>query len=87
MSENTTPAPAWAKQAGRAGKKAIPAIVVDEQAASASDTVIAVVPKDFNLRISSHEILSLKAGVHNMPREQAEHWYSVANGVKIHNAE
>jgi hypothetical protein len=50
------------------------------------DTVTVTVPKAFKLRLDGHKELSFKAGVQEMEREHAEHWYSKANGVNIYKA-
>jgi hypothetical protein len=49
------------------------------------DAVTVTVPKAFNLRIAQDTVLSFKAGVQQMKREYADHWYSKAWGVQIYN--
>jgi len=45
-------------------------------------TVTVTVPKGFKLRTSHDEVIDYKAGIQEMPPEHADHWYSIANGVK-----
>ena len=47
-------------------------------------TVTVTVPKAFNLRLDTGEIVQIKEGIQEMDRVLAEHWYSVANGVQIY---
>ena len=47
-------------------------------------TVTVTVPKAFKLRMTHHAEVEFRAGVCEMTREQAEHWYSKANGVVIY---
>ncbi len=46
--------------------------------------VTVTVPRAFKLRTGVHVEREFKAGVQEMERELAEHWYSVANGVTIY---
>jgi len=48
------------------------------------DIVTAVVPKNFNLTDNQHRLFEYEAGVIDMPRSHAEHWFAVAQGVSIH---
>jgi hypothetical protein len=49
------------------------------------DTVTATVPKAFKLRIDNFREITFKAGVQEMERAHAAHWYSHANGVRIYD--
>jgi len=49
------------------------------------DMVTVTVPKGYKLRIDSHRELTVNAGVQQMERSLAEHWYSKANKVEIYN--
>jgi hypothetical protein len=49
-----------------------------------ANLVVVNVPKKFSLRLDNDVILHFVAGVQDMDRAHAEHWYSKANGVKIH---
>jgi len=49
------------------------------------DEVTVTVPKAFKLRISAELLVEYRAGVQQMPRVHAEHWYSKANGVSIYD--
>lgn len=48
------------------------------------DTVTATVPKAFILRLDHFREIAFKAGVQEMERAHAEHWYSLANGVQVY---
>ena len=51
------------------------------------DMVVAVIPQEFKLMDVGHQPTEYKAGTRNIPRAHAEHWYAIANGVKIHAAD
>ena len=57
---------------------------VKEAAAEVKDMVTVVVPKDFKLMVDHNTTHLFKAGVQEMERWIAEHWYAVANGVKVY---
>lgn len=48
-----------------------------------SDTVTVHVPKAFRLTLDAGHMIDVHAGTREMPREHAEHFYAVANGVTI----
>lgn len=48
------------------------------------DMVTVTVPKAFKLRIDHFREFDFKAGVQEMERSVAEHWYSKANGITIY---
>ena len=48
------------------------------------DMVTATVPKAFILRLDHFREIQFKAGVQEMERAHADHWYSKANGVTIY---
>ena len=48
------------------------------------DMVTVTVPRPFKLRVDNFREVTVPAGVQEMERELAEHWYSVANGVRIY---
>lgn len=48
----------------------------------AEETVIVTAPKAFMLRIDNDLLVPVKAGVQRMRKSWAEHWYSIANGLK-----
>lgn len=50
------------------------------------DMVTVTVPKAFNLRLDHFREFKFKAGVQEMERVVAEHWYSKANGVTIYES-
>lgn len=63
--------------------------LTDEEAQQAEEdaklgVVVVVVPKKYNLRLDNDRVITYHAGVQDMDRAHAEHWYSKANGVKIH---
>ena len=85
--EDTTKVPPpWAAQDAPAPDPA-PTIVdkVEKIEAELVDMVTVTVPKAFKLRIDSFRELVIKAGVQEMERLHAEHWYSVANGVTVYD--
>lgn len=51
---------------------------------TAEETVTVTVPKAFRLRLDPQTELQFKAGIQEMTRANAEHWYSKANGVVIY---
>ena len=57
-----------------------------EVASELVDTVTVTVPKAFNLRLDNHRVIAFPAGVQEMERQHAEHWYSKAWGVVIYKA-
>lgn len=83
-----TPAPPWGGEAPEEGAESA-SVTVDESAESApqGDYALVTVPKAYKLRLDDHTSREFKAGVQWMPREQAIHWYSVANGVAIFEQE
>ena len=48
------------------------------------DTVTVTVPRAFQLRGNDGNITQYPAGVQEMEREHAKHWYSVACGVTVY---
>lgn len=58
---------------------------IEEVVGELVDMVTVTVPKDYILRPEHHTELKFKAGVQQMERKLAEHWYSVANGVEIYD--
>lgn len=48
------------------------------------ETVTVHIPHDFTLTLDDHKPVPYKAGTAEMPLEDAEHWWSKANGVAIH---
>jgi hypothetical protein len=50
--------------------------------AAESPLVSVIVPKAFNYTADDHSLISYEAGIYDMPRAHAEHWYSKAMGVK-----
>ena len=48
----------------------------------AEEMVIVTAPKAFMLRVNNDLLVPVKAGVQRMRKSWAEHWYSVANGLK-----
>lgn len=69
--------PAHDKAAGMVEK-------VEAVVAEAVDTVTVTVPKAFKLMLDHFHVKEFKAGVQEMERAHAEHWYSKANGVVIY---
>ena len=57
-----------------------------EVASELVDTVTVTVPKAFKLRVDNFRELEIKAGIQEMERQHADHWYSVANGVQVYKA-
>jgi len=49
-----------------------------------SRTVTVIVPRAYNLRLDTGEILAIREGIQEMEKPIAEHWYSKDNGVKIY---
>jgi hypothetical protein len=91
-------APAWAKGKKTAPAPVVAPVVEPEAPATPpvetqtpapvaeGEVVVTVfVPKAFNLTLSPSHSIKVPAGVQDMTLDQANHWYSVANGVKIHN--
>lgn len=58
---------------------------VEKVAAEIVDTVTVTIPKAFQLRMENNTVHPYKAGVQEMLREHAEHWWARANGVVIYN--
>jgi len=58
---------------------------VEKIEAEVVEMVTVTVPKAFKLRIDAFRELVVKAGVQEMERLHAEHWYSVANGVTVYD--
>ena len=54
---------------------------------SMEENVIVTVPKNFQLYVDHSTVKHFKAGVQQMDRNLAEHWWSKANGVKIYSAD
>lgn len=50
----------------------------------AGDQVTVIVPKAFTLTMDDHSSKSFEAGVQEMDRVDAEHWFSRAQGVTIY---
>lgn len=48
------------------------------------DMVTVVAPRAFKLRLDHFRELDIKAGVQEMERAHADHWYSKANGLTIY---
>lgn len=51
----------------------------------AKATVTVVIPQAFDLTISHEQTKHFKAGIAEMEADEADHWYSIANGVKKYN--
>lgn len=60
-----------------------PLLPKGEELELSGDTVTAVVPKAYLLRLTHHHVIEVRQGTQSMPREYAEHWWSKANGVTI----
>lgn len=70
-----------------------PPVAAEETAATAPEQapaspaegkVTVTVPKAFKLQSDLGAVHEYKAGVQEMDREHAEHWYAKANGVEIY---
>jgi hypothetical protein len=61
-----------------------PALVETPVVGELVDMVTATVPKAFTLRLDHFREINFKAGVQEMERSHAEHWYSKANGVMVY---
>ena len=48
------------------------------------DLVTVVVPTPFPFTMQDHRIIQINAGVQEMPREIAEHWFVKSRGVTIY---
>ncbi len=57
---------------------------VREVSGEVVEMVTVTVPHDYNLRLDHFREFKFKAGVQEMEREVAEHWYSKANGVTVY---
>ncbi len=58
--------------------------VEDKASDAKTHNVTVVVPKAFKLRMDLDTEIAISAGIQELPYDQATHWYSVANGVKIY---
>lgn len=47
------------------------------------EMVIVSVPKAFKLRIDNFKLLEFKPGIQKVEKSIADHWYALANGMKI----
>ena len=45
------------------------------------ELVSVFIPKDFKLTIDHSTVIDYKAGPRMIPKDHAEHWYAIANGV------
>jgi hypothetical protein len=59
------------------------AVTTEAAAAEEVDLVVAVVKKRYSIMLDSGLKVTFEPGNVTMPREQAEHWYSKANGTVI----
>jgi hypothetical protein len=55
------------------------------QPTESGERVTVMIPKNFSLTLEDHSQVHYKAGVDEMPVEHAEHWYTKAMGVEIHD--
>ena len=59
-------------------------VVEGEDAVKAGKDIVKVnCPNSFNLTMPDHSLVHYAAGTLKMPREHAEHWYAINNGVEI----
>lgn len=49
------------------------------------DLVSVSVPRAFRLTLDTGAVVEIQPGIQDLPREQAEHPYSAANGVEIND--
>ena len=49
------------------------------------EQVTVIVPKPFPFTLDDHRIVSINAGVQEMPRAWARHWFVKAQGVTIYS--
>ena len=61
-----------------------PAAPVADVAAELVDTVTVTVPRAFKLMLDHFHTKDFKAGIQEMERSHAEHWYAKASGVEIY---
>ena len=52
----------------------------------ASDIITVTVPKPFQLRLDNDALIKFEAGIQEMERRFAEHWYALAHGVEAYVA-
>lgn len=50
------------------------------------DLVTVTAPKAFTLTLDTHQKVQYGAGIQEMPREHADHWWAIANGVQQYKA-
>lgn len=63
----------------------LPVVTTEVEVASELvDTVTVTVPRAFKLRVDNFHEYTFAAGIQEMERSLADHWYSVANGVKVY---
>lgn len=63
-----------------------PPATIAAEAKQAHDRKVTVfVPKAFIFTRDDGEVLAVAAGIQEMPRSMAAHWFCVANGVREHN--
>ncbi len=55
------------------------------QPTESGERVTVHIPKAFSLTLTDHNQVHYKAGTDEMPIEHAEHWYSKAMGVEVHD--
>ena len=63
------------------------AIIPDHNAPIPQDDLVTVtVQKAFVLTLDTHQKVPYGSGIQEMPREHADHWWAVANGVQQYKA-
>lgn len=81
---NDTPAVLDAQPAAPAVQEIAPVAQVEKVSAEVVDMVTVTVPKPFILRVDNFTEKKYAAGVQEMERSHAEHWYAKAYGVVIY---
>ena len=79
---STSPAPdpaALVESAPPAQQQALQAL--SSKPTSSEEMVTVVIPKDFTLTLDDQTLHPYPAGVQEMPRSHASHWFSKAQGV------
>lgn len=56
-------------------------MAVTKEKVDTEPMVSVFIPKDFRLTIDHSTVIDYKAGPRMIPKDHAEHWYSIANGV------
>jgi len=86
---NAAPSPESAAPASPAADTVVtetpPAEPAVKVAAEAVDMVTVTVPRAFKLMLDYSHTKEFKAGIQEMERPHAEHWYSKACGVEIYS--